>query len=165
MQGIVWILFFYLLGCVVSALTGNFIPGSVVGMLLLFGALSAGWLRPWRMKRAAGFLLDNMMLFFIPVGVGLIASYSLVSKYLAAILVSSIVSTVLVIVVVGMIEQKLEGKRREDSHTPENSARPNPAASAMPTPVAPPGIESTGAEPTAARAPETATPSNPGRHE
>ena len=86
MQGIVWILFFYLLGCVVSALTGNFIPGSVVGMLLLFGALSAGWLRPWRMKRAAGFLLDNMMLFFIPVGVGLIASYSLVSKYLAAIL-------------------------------------------------------------------------------
>ena len=160
MQGIVWILFFYLLGCVVSALTGNFIPGSVVGMLLLFGALSAGWLRPWRMKRAAGFLLDNMMLFFIPVGVGLIASYSLVSKYLAAIL-----STVLVIVVVGMIEQKLEGKRREDSHTPENSARPNPAASAMPAPVAPPGIESTGAEPTAARAPETATPSNPGRHE
>ena len=103
MQGIVWILFFYLLGCVVSALTGNFIPGSVVGMLLLFGALSAGWLRPWRMKRAAGFLLDNMMLFFIPVGVGLIASYSLVSKYLAAILVASIVSTVLVIVVVGMI--------------------------------------------------------------
>ena len=87
------------------------------------------------------------------------------SKYLAAILVASIVSTVLVIVVVGMIEQKLEGKRREDSHTPENSARPNPAASAMPTPVAPPGIESTGAEPTAARAPETATPSNPGRHE
>ena len=147
MQGIVWILFFYLLGCVVSALTGNFIPGSVVGMLLLFG------------------LLDNMMLFFIPVGVGLIASYSLVSKYLAAILVASIVSTVLVIVVVGMIEQKLEGKRREDSHTPENSARPNPAASAMPAPVAPPGIESTGAEPTAARAPETATPSNPGRHE
>ena len=45
----------------------------------------------------------NMMLFFIPVGVGLIASYSLVSKYLAAILVASIVSTVLVIVVVGMI--------------------------------------------------------------
>lgn len=111
MQGIVWILFFYLLGCVVAALTGNFIPGSVVGMLLLFGALSLGWIRPWRMKRAAGFLLDNMMLFFIPVGVGLIASYSLVSKYLTAILVASIVSTVLVIIVVGIVEQKLEAKK------------------------------------------------------
>lgn len=80
-------------------------------MLLLFAALSFGWIRPWRMKRAAGFLLDNMMLFFIPVGVGLIASYSLVSKYLTAILVASIVSTVLVIVVVGIVEQKLEAKK------------------------------------------------------
>ena len=111
MQGIVWILFFYLLGCVVSALTGNFIPGSVVGMLLLFGALSAGWLRPWRMKRAAGFLLDNMMLFFVPVGVGLITSYTLLSRYMLAIIVASLVSTVLVIAVVGLVEQKLESKR------------------------------------------------------
>ena len=134
-------------------------------MRLDWGGRSAGWQGAWRMRRAAGFLLENMMLFVMPVGVGLIASYSLVSKYRAAILVASIVSTVLVIVVVGMIEQKLEGKRREDSHTPENSARPNPAASAMPAPVAPPGIESTGAEPTAARAPETATPSNSGRHQ
>ena len=165
MYGIFLILLFYLLGCFVSALIGNFDPGSVIGMILLFCALSLKWVRPGHVKKVSMFLLDNMMLFFIPVGVGLIASYSLVSKYLAAILVASIVSTVLVIVVVGMIEQKLEGKRREDSHTPENSARPNPAASAMPAPVAPPGIESTGAEPTAARAPETATPSNPGRHE
>ena len=111
MQGIVWILFFYLLGCVVSALTGNFIPGSVVGMLLLFGALSAGWLRPWRMKRAAGFLLDNMMLFFVPGGVGLITSYTLLSRYMLAIIVASLVSTVLVIAVVGLVEQKLESKR------------------------------------------------------
>lgn len=123
MQGIVWILFFYLLGCVVAALTGNFIPGSVVGMLLLFAALSFGWIRPWRMKRAAGFLLDNMMLFFIPVGVGLIASYSLVSKYLTAILVASIVSTVLVIVVVGVVEQKLEAKKGDDNDSDSTAAQ------------------------------------------
>lgn len=128
MQGIVWILFFYLLGCVVAALTGNFIPGSVVGMLLLFGALSLGWIRPWRMKRAAGFLLDNMMLFFIPVGVGLIASYSLVSKYLTAILVASIVSTILVIIVVGIVEQKLEAKKgsENDDDQPDNGVETLP---------------------------------------
>lgn len=125
MQGIVWILFFYLLGCVVAALTGNFIPGSVVGMLLLFAALSLGWIRPWRMKRAAGFLLDNMMLFFIPVGVGLIASYSLVSKYLTAILVASIVSTVLVIVVVGIVEQKLEAKKGDDNDSDSTATQPS----------------------------------------
>ena len=109
MQGIVWILFFYLLGCVVAALTGNFIPGSVVGMLLLFGALSLGWIRPWRMKRAAGFLLDNMMLFFIPVGV----------------------STVLVIIVVGIVEQKLEAKKgsENDDDQPDNGAETLPTDS------------------------------------
>ena len=123
MQGIVWILFFYLLGCVVSALTGNFIPGSVVGMLLLFGALSAGWLRPWRMKRAAGFLLDNMMLFFIPVGVGLITSYTLLSRYMLAIIVASLVSTVLVIAVVGLVEQKLESKKRSKKEDDDKGDR------------------------------------------
>ena len=132
MQGIVWILFFYLLGCVVAALTGNFIPGSVVGMLLLFAALSFGWIRPWRMKRAAGFLLDNMMLFFIPVGVGLIASYSLVSKYLTAILVASIVSTVLVIVVVGIVEQKLEAKKGDDNDSDSSAAQPSETAADTP---------------------------------
>lgn len=91
------------------------------------------------MKRAAGFLLDNMMLFFIPVGVGLIASYSLVSKYLAAILVASIVSTVLVIVVVGMIEQKLEGQAPGGFPHAGKLRTPEPrGASAMPGSGSPP---------------------------
>ena len=58
------------------------------------------------------FLLDNMMLFFIPVGVGLITSYTLLSRYMLAIIVASLVSTVLVIAVVGLVEQKLESKKR-----------------------------------------------------
>lgn len=148
MQGIVWILFFYLLGCVVAALTGNFIPGSVVGMLLLFAALSLGWIRPWRMKRAAGFLLDNMMLFFIPVGVGLIASYSLVSKYLTAILVASIVSTVLVIVVVGIVEQKLEAKKGDDNDSDSSAAQPSETAADTTAGTAAAPTEKVSAQPT-----------------
>ena len=65
---------FYLLGCLISALIGNFVPGSVIGMVLLFAALSLKWVRPGAVKRVATFLLDNMMLFFVPVGVGLITS-------------------------------------------------------------------------------------------
>ena len=40
MYGIFLILLFYLLGCFVAALIGNFVPGSVIGMILLFCALS-----------------------------------------------------------------------------------------------------------------------------
>ena len=111
MYGLFLILLFYLLGCLISALIGNFVPGSVIGMVLLFAALSLKWVRPGAVKRVATFLLDNMMLFFVPVGVGLITSYTLLSRYMLAIIVASLVSTVLVIAVVGLLGQKLESKK------------------------------------------------------
>ena len=112
MYGLFLILLFYLLGCLVSALLDNFIPGSVIGMILLFGALSLKWVR--HVKKVSTFLIDHMMLFFIPVGVGLITSYTLLSRYMTAIIVASLVSTVLVIAAVGLVEQKLESKRRRE---------------------------------------------------
>lgn len=63
MYGIFLILLFYLLGCFVAALIGNFVPGSVIGMILLFCALSLKWVRPGHVKKVSMFLLDNMMLF------------------------------------------------------------------------------------------------------
>lgn len=65
-------------------------------------------------KKVSTFLIDHMMLFFIPVGVGLITSYTLLSRYMTAIIVASLVSTVLVIAAVGLVEQKLESKRRRE---------------------------------------------------
>ena len=123
MYGIFLILLFYLLGCFVAALIGNFVPGSVIGMILLFCALSLKWVRPGHVKKVSMFLLDNMMLFFIPVGVGLITSYTLLSRYMLAIIVASLVSTVLVIAVVGLVEQKLESKKRSKKEDDDKGAR------------------------------------------
>ena len=120
MYGIFLILLFYLLGCFVAALIGNFVPGSVIGMILLFCALSLKWVRPGHVSM---FLLDNMMLFFIPVGVGLITSYTLLSRYMLAIIVASLVSTVLVIAVVGLVEQKLESKKRSKKEDDDKGDR------------------------------------------
>ena len=123
MYGIFLILLFYLLGCFVAALIGNFVPGSVIGMILLFCALSLKWVRPGHVKKVSMFLLDNMMLFFIPVGVGLITSYTLLSRYMLAIIVASWVSTVLVIAVVGLVEQKLESKKRSKKEDDDKGDR------------------------------------------
>ena len=123
MHGIFLILLFYLLGCFVAALIGNFVPGSVIGMILLFCALSLKWVRPGHVKKVSMFLLDNMMLFFIPVGVGLITSYTLLSRYMLAIIVASLVSTVLVIAVVGLVEQKLESKKRSKKEDDDKGDR------------------------------------------
>ena len=123
MYGIFLILLFYLLGCFVAALIGNFVPGSVIGMILLFCALSLKWVRPGHVKKVSMFLLDNMMLFFIPGGVGLITSYTLLSRYMLAIIVASLVSTVLVIAVVGLVEQKLESKKRSKKEDDDKGDR------------------------------------------
>ena len=123
MYGIFLILLFYLLGCFVAALIGNFVPGSVIGMILLFCALSLKWVRPGHVTKVSMFLLDNMMLFFIPVGVGLITSYTLLSRYMLAIIVASLVSTVLVIAVVGLVEQKLESKKRSKKEDDDKGDR------------------------------------------
>lgn len=120
MQSLVWILVFYGLGSLLSALIGHFIPGSVLGMLLLFVALSSGWMKSERVERSAKFLLDHMMLFFIPVTVGLMTAYDLISRHFLAFVVSALLSTVLVILVVGAIVQALE-KPLPDESMPEES--------------------------------------------
>lgn len=111
MAGIFILLFFYFAGTLLSAVIGNFIPGSVLGMLLLFVSLTLKIIKPAQIRSAALFFLDNMMLFFIPIGVGLVTSYALIGKYLAAIVVASAISTILVIAVVGLLTQKMVKKQ------------------------------------------------------
>lgn len=111
MNSVLNILFFYLLGVVASKLINNFIPASVLGMIFLFLALVVKWVKPEKIKPAAEFLLSNLLLFFVPVACGVVGSYILFKDYIWAILVSSIVSTIIVIVVVGGVAQFLIRRR------------------------------------------------------
>lgn len=108
-----WLLFFYLLGLGVSLLIGGIIPGSVLGMVLLFIALALGWLKPERVSRIAELLIDNMVLFFLPAAVGLITSVGLISANLVAILVAAAVSTVLIVAAVAVTQQRMEIRKRK----------------------------------------------------
>lgn len=108
-----WLLFFYLLGLGVSVLIGGIIPGSVLGMMLLFMALALGWLRPERVSRVSELLIDNMVLFFLPAAVGLITSVGLITANLTAILVAAAVSTVLIVAAVAVTQQRMEIRKRK----------------------------------------------------
>lgn len=107
-----WILFFYLLGMGVSLFIGGLIPGSVLGMLFLFVSLSMGWLKEERVAGVAQILINNMMFFFLPATVGLIVAADLVSRNFVAITIATIVSTILVLVAVGLFYQKMEQRRQ-----------------------------------------------------
>lgn len=104
------ILLFWALGTVVAHFTGRIIPGSVLGMLLLFVGLATKLVKPAMVREVAGFLTKNMSLFFIPAGVGLMAHLGVLKQGWQFIVVASVVSTIAVMLTVALIQEKGEKK-------------------------------------------------------
>lgn len=109
-----YILFFYLTGECISSFIHGFIPGSVIGMVLLFVALAFKWVKPESVKKLSGVLTENMALFFLPAGVGLMTARGMISKYWLVIVTVSVVSTILVVASVALTQQKLGKEERKD---------------------------------------------------
>ena len=112
MTGLFFILFFWLVGNGLSLLTGGYISGNIIGLILLFASLCLHWVKAETIRPAARFLLGAMALFFVPYGVGLMDSYRVILENLWAILVSGIVSTILVLFVTGKTFQSLNRRVR-----------------------------------------------------
>ncbi len=111
LPGIFIVLFFFALGEFIGWLTDGFIPGSVIGMILLFAALCLKWVKPQQVQPVAKFLCDNMALFFVPAGVGIVNALDILSEHWQAVLTACAVSTVIVIVVVASVQQWFEKRR------------------------------------------------------
>jgi holin-like protein len=92
---------------------GGFIPGSVLGMILLFLSLQFKILKAENVKATATIITKNMAVFFVPVAVGLMAYAELFSKYLLAIILSIGISTVLTIATVAMVQEKMENAKKK----------------------------------------------------
>ena len=86
------------------------IPGSVCGMILLFIALTLKWICPHDVDKAASALTRNMALFFVPASIGLMHEYKILMSNWVVLLTVSVVTTLLVIVVVGVTEERLDRK-------------------------------------------------------
>lgn len=113
-RGSFYILFFYFLGEMLSKLIGGFVPGSVLGMVLLFLALYFKVIKPESVKDVATSITKNMAVFFVPAGVGLMVYAELVSKSLAAILVAIAGSTILTIITVALVQENFEKRRAKN---------------------------------------------------
>lgn len=110
MKGLFYILLCYLLGELLSRLIGGFVPASVLGMLILFIALQIKAIRSRDVRSVSGVLLNNMMLFFVPVSVGLMGVMAVISGNFWAIIIIIVVTTLLIIGTVGWMQQKIGGK-------------------------------------------------------
>ena len=90
------------------------IPASIYGMIILFVALVTGVIKLSAVKETGKFLIDIMPLLFIPATVGLIDSWGTMQGFLVAIIVISLVSTILVAAVSGRITQFIINRKSKN---------------------------------------------------
>lgn len=115
-KGLFYIFLFYFTGEIVSKLVGGFIPGSVLGMILLFLALYFKLIHPDNVKSTATVITKNMSIFFIPAAVGLMAYGEVFSKSIWAIVFGIGISTILTIIVVAVVQEKIEIRQNKNHH-------------------------------------------------
>ena len=102
---------FLALGEIIVAFTGINFSSSILGMLLLTLSLRIGIVKVKWVKGISDFLLDNLALFFVPAGVALMLYFDIIARNFWAIVLATIVSTVVVLISTGYI-YKLFGKRK-----------------------------------------------------
>ena len=107
------ILGLYFLGQIIQQAFSLPIPGSVIGMLILLVLLCTGIVKVEMIEEISNFLLDNLAFFFIPAGVGLLASFSILKGKILAIVSVSVISTVIIISCTGIIvEFMMKGRTK-----------------------------------------------------
>ncbi len=90
------------------------IPASIYGMAILFVALCTGVIKLSAVKETGHFLVQIMPMMFIPATVGLLESWEVMQSFLTAIIVISLVSTVLVIIASGHATQLIINLKKKE---------------------------------------------------
>ncbi len=91
------------------------IPGSIIGMILLFILLQCKVIKLDFIKEISDLLLDNMAIFFIPAGVSLISSLDLIVSNIWILLISILLSTIIVMYLTGIVvERMIKNKSKEE---------------------------------------------------
>lgn len=113
-----------IIGNLLSAILPFAVPGSIIGMLILFTLLAlqivpANWAKP-----SCSLLLKNMTLLFVPIGIGIMNYYSQLSQQLVPILVSCFMSTLVVMLVVAFSSNYIHKERQIVGVKPDEVSLP-----------------------------------------
>ncbi|ENZ32086.1 hypothetical protein HMPREF1084_02500 [Clostridium butyricum 60E.3] len=103
LQQLMIILAAYLLGVVLQVALNLPIPGTVLGLIILFLGLYSGIIKVEMIEDMCEILISHMSFLFIPAGVGLITSFALLSGKIVAFSLVIIISTIIVWVVTAYV--------------------------------------------------------------
>lgn len=100
------IMFFTLLGEILSSLIPLPIPAGIYGIVLLFACLMTGAVKADSIREISGFLTANMPFLFIPAVVGLMDAFDVLLPVLVPVAVILVVSTFAVMAASGLAAQR-----------------------------------------------------------
>lgn len=90
------------------------IPASIYGLVIMLTLLKSGVLKLKYIKDIGDFLMDTMPIMFVPIGVEIITLYSSLGDFIFPATVITIVTTVIVMVVTGLVSQGIIRRDKED---------------------------------------------------
>ncbi|MDX1364022.1 CidA/LrgA family protein [Arenibacter latericius] len=105
-KGVLYIFLFLVLGEVIVYLFNLPIAGNIIGMVAIFIALKLKIIKLEEVKPASDQFIKYMVLFFVPYGVGLMTFYDVLKVHWIAIVISTVLSTILTLYITGIILQK-----------------------------------------------------------
>lgn len=107
------IILFYLTGEFIVSVTGIIIPGSIIGLVILWLALYFKILNVKYIQNGAGFMLAFLTLFFIPSTVAVINYPELLTISGGLFVLAVIISTIFALIITGKISKYIERKERK----------------------------------------------------
>lgn len=99
-------------GIFVASLLPIVIPGSIIGMLILFVLLSLQILPAKWVKPSCHLMIRYMALLFVPIGVGVMQYYDVLKAQFGPVVISCLISTLMVLVIVSWSSHLVHGERK-----------------------------------------------------
>ena len=113
------------LGRWLADISGNLLPASIIGMLLLTISLQFGLVKlPW-VERTANQFVRWMSLFFVPISIGLVEHIETLLQALPAMLLTCVLATLILLAVVGKLYQYWE-QAIESQQTQKKTVKEDP---------------------------------------
>ncbi|MBJ3815427.1 hypothetical protein F9C28_10930 [Shimwellia pseudoproteus] len=103
-------------GIGIASLLPITIPGSIIGMLILFLLLGLQIMPPDWVMPGCYLLIRYMALLFVPIGVGVMQYFDLLRTQFGPVVVSCVISTFVVLVVVSWCSHLVHGEKKIIGH-------------------------------------------------
>lgn len=117
-NGLLQLLVFQALGELISKFLIPFIPGPVIGLVLLL--IFLGWLGsvPQKIDLVGGTILQHLGLLFIPASVGVVMYLPVLKEHFLAVSIALVLSVVAAIGVTALVLKFFSPPKLEDEHAP-----------------------------------------------